>query len=219
MKQRLFIVGAGGFGSEALWVAERTGSFDVAGFFDDNPDRKGESYDNIPIVGTTDEIKDHLNGGDQIFLAIAKNKIRQRLANKLKILEIENASLIDPTVIMAPTASVGEGTFIGPGVIVAPHAKVGKFVLINTHVGIGHHSCIGDFSQICPGARISGGCIIEDLAFIGSNATLQPRIRVGQGASVGAGSYVVHRVKPRFSVVGVPARTVSRPAKTESPAQ
>jgi acetyltransferase-like isoleucine patch superfamily enzyme len=78
-------------------------------------------------------------------------------------------------------------------------------------VSLGHDSVLEDYSQICPGARISGGCRIGKQAFLGSNASLTPGVAVGYGAVVGANSHAVRTVRPGLTVVGCPARAVCGP--------
>lgn len=216
----LVIIGAGGFSVEALWVAnEMNGSsnsggdeWTILGLLDDNPDRKGEDVEGTTVLGTTDEIQSLVPEGCYFHCAIAKNRHRARIASKLEKLGYRGATLIHPSVVIGPGAEIADGVFIGALTVVAPKAKIGKHVLINTHAGIGHHSEIREFSQVCPAAYVNGACIVERQAFIGTNASLQPGVVVGESATVGANSYVVRSVKPKHTVVGVPSRTISRPA-------
>ena len=45
---------------------------------------------------------------------------------------------------------------------------------------------------------------------IGTGAIILPRVRVGDGATVGAGAVVTRDVPPGVTVVGNPARVLSR---------
>jgi sugar O-acyltransferase (sialic acid O-acetyltransferase NeuD family) len=220
----LVIIGAGGAGAEAHWVALRQNAqsprWHTAGFVDDNPTLSGQTVDGIPVLGGTAEVTRQLAGKDVYFhCAIGNNRQRQRMVRAWEAAGFRAATLVDPTAIVAETAQIGDGTFIGPLSIVAPHARVGRHVLINTHVGVGHHAEVGDFAQLCPGARVNGRCKVDTLAFLGSNAVVHPGLSIGEGASIGAGSFVIRSVKPRHSVLGVPARIVSRPAENGPNAQ
>lgn len=226
MNRKLIIIGAGGAGSEALWVVHRlnaavsTGKLSVLGWVDDNPSRKGEWLEGLPVLGPSGQVSQEFGGQDLLFhCAVGSNRHRQRLAELFERAGFEATTLIDPSAIIAETAQVGLGSYIGPLSIVAPHAQVGRHVLINTHAGVGHHAVIGDFAQLCPGVRVNGGCKVDTGAFLGSNATVHPGLSVGEGAIVGAGSFVIRSVKPRHSVLGVPARIMSRPAENGPNAQ
>ena len=56
------------------------------------------------------------------------------------------------------------------------------------------------------GAVVSGGCIINDSAFIGAGATVIQGIRIGKNAIVAAGSVVINDVPDNSTVIGVPAK-------------
>lgn len=221
----LIIVGAGGAAVEAVWVARRQNALSAArwnilGFADDNPKLKGTVLDGLPVLGTSAEAVNTLPSARTYFhCAIGNNRARQRLAGLWEDAGFVAATLIDPAAIVAETAKIGSGTYIAPGTVIAPMASVGRHVLINSNAGVGHHAKIGDFAQLCPGVRANGGCSIDTLAFLGSNAVVHPGITIGEGASVGAGSFVIRSVKPRHTVLGVPARIMSRPAESGPNAQ
>lgn len=224
--RKLIIVGAGGAGSEAIWVARRMNEavsaplWELAGVVDDNPQLAGKSIEGVRVLGTTAQILKQANPADCLFhCAIGRNQQRQKVAELFHSHGWRGVALIDPTAIVAETATVGEGSYVGPLSLVAPHAKVGRHVLINTHVGVGHHAVVGDYAQLCPGVRVNGGCRIDTGAFLGSNATVHPGLTIGEGATIGANSFVIRSVKPRFSMLGVPARIMSRPAENGPDAQ
>lgn len=223
---KIIIVGAGGAGSEAIWVARRMNDaapaplWDLVGVVDDNPQLVGKSVEGLPVLGTVAQILKQSDPSVHHFhCAIGRNQQRQRVAELFHSQSWRGAALVDPAAIVADTAEVGEGSYIGPYSIVAPHAQVGRHVLINTHVGVGHHAVVGDFAQLCPGVRVNGGCRVDKATFLGSNATVQPGLSIGEGAVIGANSFVIRSVKPRFSMMGVPARIVSRPAENGPDAQ
>jgi acetyltransferase-like isoleucine patch superfamily enzyme len=61
---------------------------------------------------------------------------------------------------------------------------------------------------MAPGVCIAGCVEIGDGTFIGTNATILPRLRIGRWVTIGAGAVVTKDV-PDFSVVvGNPARII-----------
>lgn len=114
-------------------------------------------------------------------------------------------------------AIVGEDTQIGPFARLRPGAKlanevhIGNFVEVkNTSIGLGskanHFTYLGD-AEVGVGSNIGAGTItcnydgankhktiIGDAAFIGSNSSLVAPIKVGSGATVGAGSVITRDV-------------------------
>lgn len=115
-------------------------------------------------------------------------------------------------------AIVGEDTLIGPFARLRPGAKlanevhIGNFVEVkNTTIGLGskanHFTYLGD-AEVGAGSNIGAGTItcnydgankfktiIGDQAFIGSNSSLVAPVRIGNGATVGAGSTITRDVE------------------------
>ncbi|MFT4020405.1 MAG: bifunctional UDP-N-acetylglucosamine diphosphorylase/glucosamine-1-phosphate N-acetyltransferase GlmU [Acinetobacter sp.] len=114
-------------------------------------------------------------------------------------------------------AIVGENTQIGPfarlrpGANLANDVHIGNFVEVkNTSIGLGskanHFTYLGD-AEVGAGSNIGAGTItcnydgankhktiIGDSAFIGSNSSLVAPVRIGHGATVGAGSVITRDV-------------------------
>jgi bifunctional UDP-N-acetylglucosamine pyrophosphorylase/glucosamine-1-phosphate N-acetyltransferase len=122
-------------------------------------------------------------------------------------------------------ASVGPFTRLRPGSRLAPGSKVGNFVEIkNAELGEGskvsHLSYVGD-SQLGRDVNIGAGTItcnydgankhrtqIEDDVFVGSNTALVAPVKLGKGATVGAGSTISNDV-PAGELVVARARQKS----------
>lgn len=220
MKQ-LVIIGAGGFGTEALWVAaeinQRNPTWNILGFCDDNPSLRGTEIAGLPVLGPPDQVAHELTGSVSFHCAIGRNRVREKVVNRVIALGWQPATLIHPSVIIAQEVKVGVGSYVGAGTVLAPYSTVAEHVLINTLAGVGHHSVIADFAQLCPGAKVNGYCRVDKYAFLGTNSSLQPGVVVGEGACVGSNSYAIRSVAPLVTVMGVPARIISRPAENESP--
>ena len=129
----------------------------------------------------------------------------------------DRAVVANHTVVEA--SRIGPGAVVGPFARLRPHsdvadgARVGNFVeLKKTALGRGskasHLAYLGD-TTVGEGVNVGAGTIscnydgvtkhqtiIEDGAFIGSNATLVAPVRVGRGAYVAAGSAVTDDVPP-----------------------
>lgn len=123
--------------------------------------------------------------------------------------------------------------FREPGLVLARHlhiryphtVKVGKHSLLNEGFTVlGGGGCeIGAFVYTAPEVLIatvshqvgnmeatSAKVVIEDLAWIGTRATLLPGVRIGKGAVVGAGAVVTKDVAPFSIVGGNPAQVIGQ---------
>lgn len=107
--------------------------------------------------------------------------------------------------------SIGEFTYIGK-VHIALHdrCQVGNYVVINDGVQIltASHDVHNPMWS-----TIKSPIIIDDYAWIATNAMILPGITIGKGAVVGAGAVVSKDVPPYTIVAGNPAKIVSERVK------
>lgn len=214
--KNIVIVGAGGFGTEAVWVLEEMNRllseqerWNILGYVDDDVAKKNLYYYGYRTIGTPEEMEALYDLKELwFFCAIGNNINKLKVVTRIEQFGWRAARLIHPSVIFAREVSIGEGTYIGAGSVVCPNVSIGKHVLINTRVSVGHDAVIEDFSQLCPGAQINGECRVGRGALIGSNASILPGKEVGAGAIVGANSQVIRTVKTGSTVNGVPAITL-----------
>ena len=216
MLKKIVVMGAGGFGTEAMWILEEMNKlessadcWDILGYVEDDVLKKHKVYYDYKTLGTPEEVEEDYAGQDLwYFCAIGDNYTRAAVAERLDRLGWKAATLIHPSVIMARNIKIGQGSFVGAGSVICPNAMIGEHVLINVRVAIGHDSVMESFSQACPGAQINGFCKIKYAAMIGSNASILPGRTVGEGATVGGNSQVLRSIKAGTTVNGVPALTI-----------
>ena len=79
-------------------------------------------------------------------------------------------------------------------------------VKIDSLVSIGHDDIIGKNVSITSGAVLAGLVEVSEDAFIGLNATIKQRVKIGTNSMVGMGSVVINNVKDGVTVFGNPAR-------------
>jgi acetyltransferase-like isoleucine patch superfamily enzyme len=106
--------------------------------------------------------------------------------------------------------AIGANTYVGPNSVLfgAGGIEIGDAVLISPGVVITsqQHSFESPDSDIRDQPLRFGPIVIERDVWVGSNATILPGVRLGQGCVVGAGAVVAKDVPPMTLVVGVPAR-------------
>ena len=120
----------------------------------------------------------------------------------------DDATLIDPTSIVARSAHIGRGVFINAGCVVAGACRVGDHALINRSASIGHHAQVGDYASIGPGVVLAGSLRIDRGATICAGAVILPDVHIGEQWVVAAGSVVRESVLARTLVGGNPARVL-----------
>jgi len=117
-------------------------------------------------------------------------------------------SVVDPTTVVASSASMADGTMVNAAGVVGANSTLGRFVSLNRSVSVGHDAVIDDYASLGPGCVLCGGCTVGRGAFIGAGAVLNPGVSVGPNAVVGAGAVVAKDVPERSVAVGNPARVV-----------
>jgi serine O-acetyltransferase len=107
---------------------------------------------------------------------------------------------------------IGRGAEFGPGFVLI-HSNG---VVINGTVRGG--SDVKIEHQVTIGAERRQSPVLGNDVFIGAGAKIVGSVSVGDGARVGANAVVVHDVPPETTVVGIPAKPVTRRAAGASAA-
>ena len=190
----MFIVGAGGFGREAVWTVERINKaaqqpiWNVVGFADDDPKKATGNFEGYPMLGSVEKAARDFPGAS-VFIAIGDNAIRRKIYAQLRGFDFP--ALIDPAAQVSPTTEFKHGTYIAVEAVVSVGTEIGKFVIINARAGVGHDCKVGDFANIAPGVSLSGHSLIGQDVFMGTNSCTAPGMQVGDGAIVACGTPVL----------------------------
>lgn len=206
--RRILIVGAGGFGREVLhWCRDawpdRAALF--AGFLSENTDILSGHDCPLPVV--SDPATFEPQAGDALVMAIGIPGVRRRVAEDLLARGAEFLTLVHPTAIVAPTATIGTGSVICPGAIVSDSARLGRFGLVNYHASLAHDAAAGDFAVLSPYAALAGSARIADDVFLGLHASVGPSVSIGPRSKVAANSCALADVPGDSLVLGIPGRT------------
>jgi sugar O-acyltransferase (sialic acid O-acetyltransferase NeuD family) len=217
LTSRLVIAGAGDFAREVLWLCMEIPpdqrQWSRICFIDDNMEvargRMQRYQVDIPVIET---INDFLPcEGDLLICAIGNPRSKLDACRQLKAKGGCFTNIIHPTV------AIGTGTKLGQGLIMARlsglsvDVSIGDFVTINTYSFCGHDVVLEDGCTISSHCDITGHAHLHRGVFLGSHATVLPRIQVGEFAAVGAGSVAFCNVKAGQTILGVPGKVFFRP--------
>lgn len=218
--KKLYIVGAGGFGREVLWLMKRINEevvkngkeceWDFAGFIDDDMSLHGEKMDDYPVLGGCDYLA-ALSEDVYVVIAIGSAKVKKIVAEKLSALKnIHFATLIDPSVILSDRVQIGEGCIICAGTIMTVDITVGNHVTINLDCTLGHDDVVEDYVTIYPSVNVSGNVKIGAESEIGTGAQIIQGKSIGKQSIIGAGAVVVKEIKEAGTYIGLPASRVEK---------
>lgn len=150
-----------------------------------------------------------------VQIAIANSRVRQKIANRLELDGIQLWSICADNVILMDEVKIAEGSALSPFVTITSNIKIGKCFHANLYSYVEHDCVIGDFVTFAPGVKCNGNIHIHDHAYIGTGAMIkqgtpdQPLV-IGKGAIIGMGAVVTKSVPAGVTVVGNPARIVTK---------
>lgn len=181
-------------------------NYQVLGFIDNDPEKKGKTFVGLPVFGGFEELDDLLR--DDVYfvnLITGSTKTRYETSRYMAQKGCKFCNFIHPTVDLTMT-EVGTGNYIQEGVNIQAAARIGNNSSISVGAVISHESIVGDSVFAAPAVSVSGCVEIGDGTFIGTNATILPRLKIGKWVTIGAGAVVVKDVPDYTVVVGNPAR-------------
>jgi sugar O-acyltransferase (sialic acid O-acetyltransferase NeuD family) len=203
---RLYLFGAGGHAKVVAEILE-SANVPVAGFFDGNPNiTKVWEYPVTEFPGASDPFR---RDQDQLIIAVGDNATRRKLADSL---QVNYSSALHPSAVLSHRCRVGEGTVVMAGVVVNSDTTVGRHCIINTCASIDHDCVIGDYAHISPNATLCGAAHVGEGTHVGAGAVIIPGRSVGRWSVIGAGAVVIDDVPDHVTVVGNPARPLTRRA-------
>lgn len=142
---------------------------------------------------------------------LTRSRVMTRLSSKLHFPAIRH-----PFAELSESSTIGQGTILTSGSVVTCDVALGDGVLLNLNATVGHDATVGSFTCVNPGAHISGSVTIGERCLIGAGAIILEGINVGSDARIGAGAVVTRDVAPGTTVVGVPAKLLSRVVSSET---
>ena len=152
-----------------------------------------------------------------VAVAIANSQVRESIFGKLAEDGIGTLNVKAPNVIIMDEVNLGHGSILSPFVTLTSNICIGVGFHANIYSYVGHDCVIGDFVTFAPSVKCNGNIEIGDHAYIGTGAIIKQGrpgkpLKIGAGAVVGMGAVVAKNVPAGETVIGNPARPLSRSA-------
>lgn len=209
----LYIIGAGGFGRETVWMAERINEvnpiWNICGFIDDDESLCGSVLNGYAVLGNCDYLRS-VESEYWTVCAVANVVVRKKIIDKILCFPgIKFATLIDPDVkISRHDVSIGEGSIICMGSILTVDIRIGKHNIVNLDCTVGHDAVLKDFVTLYPSVNISGNVVVDEVVEIGTGVQIIQGKKIGHNTIIGAGAVAVKDMPPECTAVGNPARVI-----------
>lgn len=195
--KRLALIGSKDFAIQIRSFAERTGEFEVVGYFDDFA-QKGTMVNNLPILGKIEDVIPlyKTNVFDCLFFAAGYNnfQFREKTFSALKG-KVPFANIIMPNAKLLRNVQLGEGVFIGGGTVIDPNTIIEDNVFIHGGSGVGHDNHIGAHTYISGRFNSAGFVNIGKRNFYGICVLVSDHVSVCDDAWIGLGCIVAKDIK------------------------
>lgn len=216
--KRFAIFGASGYGREVLplvreqlQVALASGEADLV-FVDDNPPAVAINGQQVLTYAqwlSKPASSRHMN------VAIANSQVRQKLVQRCVADGVQFFEVRAANVVQLDDVQLGDAAILCPFVTLTSNIRIGQHFHANIYSYVAHDCVVGDFVTFAPGVMCNGNVHVEDHAYIGTGAVIKQGLPgapliIGRGAVVGMGAVVTKSVPPGVTVVGNPARTLSK---------
>lgn len=212
MKQ-LVIIGARGFGREIYNSAcESIGygtEFIIKGFLDDKKDAL-DGYEGYPPI--IDNVEDYQIQEDDVFTcALGDMHFKEYYTNMILERGGEFITLIHQTAYLSKNVKYGTGCLILAGARLQADSSIGNHVTLQPYSILGHDVKVGDWTIVNAFADCGGFSRIGNRVTLNTTCFVIPKGIVEDGATVGAGSVTMRKVKAGQVVFGVPAKPLVVP--------
>ncbi len=211
------VYGASGFGCEVMPLLRRqlqrqSISSDQIVFIDDGLEidmlngHKVVTYNEFMMLPASERM---------VTIAIADSIIREKLTMRCESDGLSLYPVVAENVMIMDQVQQGDGGILAPFVTITSNVKIGKSFQANLYSYVAHDCVIGDYVTFAPSVKCNGNVVVEDHVYIGTGAIIKQGkcgrpLKIGKGAIVGMGAVVTKNVPAGKTVIGNPARLLSK---------
>lgn len=212
--KRIVIVGTGGCAREVHQIIEdinqRTPSWAVAGFLDDNLAMQGAQVHGLPVLGGLACLADAALDDVAVVVGIGNPAIRRRIVGRIVDLAgpRQFPVLVHPQAQVGNRVALGEGSVVWQAAVITTDVVLGRHVIINTCSTISHDADIGDYVTFAPSVSVAGNVRLGEGTDLGIASCIIHGKTVAQWSIIGAGAVVINNIDANVTAVGVPARAI-----------
>ena len=163
-KEKLLLIGAGGFGR----VVSETATLEYDCAFVDDGIEPGTEICGVKVVGATSDLPLLFDKYRKLIVTIGDNAVRERIYK-----------------------TAGEIGYLFPNLVhasayVSPYAKLGWGCVLLNHVTVQNGSSVGDGVLLNPGVEIHHDCSVDDYDLIYTNSVVRTYAKVGKRVRIGS---------------------------------
>ena len=195
---KIIIIGAGGFGKEALSLVSDCNKvkkeFNVIGFVDDDIELQKKIINDLPVLGDIDWLISSNDSSIGCIIAVGEPKIRKEIFEEIRHRNFKFPKIIHPLSHISKFTSIEDGTIVQAGAKISCNIKLGKFAYVNFNSVIGHDCILNNFVTLSPNCTVNGENIIQEGVFFGSGAVTRHQLKIGKWCHIGACSVIAKNI-------------------------
>ncbi len=203
------ILGAGKQAGHVLHLLEAMGlPWKDAMLFDDRYEHSKQGTRDLAILGTLDDgIRVCRHRQLPAIVALGSTFAAVRYATFQKAIQagVRLVSLIHPSCVIAPSASIGRNVVMMPGCVVGSDTRIGSLSCFFSNATLEHDCRVGDNVVMGPGVALSGFVQVGAHCFLGTGVVCLPEVKIEERVLVGSGAVVVTDLPSGSVCFGVPA--------------
>lgn len=166
MKEKLLLIGSGGFGRVVL---EHAINVYECAFLDD---REIATVNNTKVIGKISELEKFFPEFHSLLVTIGNNTLREKLYRQAREIGYTFPNIIHSSAYISPHAILGRGVIILNNVVIQNNAKCGDGCIINPGVELHQDSKIGNYCLIYTNSVVRSLACVGNRVWIGSTATI-----------------------------------------------
>lgn len=190
----MLIIGAGGLTRDVItsWELDESRKNEKLFLFDNINTEQKFLYNKYPIYHTLDELKKHFETIDRKFFVCIGNPLkRKRITEQIEAIGGELTTFVSCKVTtLSPETVLGKGVVIEPGCGISKDVVIEKGVFINAGTILGHDVILHEYVSLGPGVRLLGGAEIGECSYIGCNAVVMPKVKIGKKVRIGVAKVI-----------------------------
>lgn len=211
--KHLIIIGARGYGRGVYDIARGAigygTDFVVKGYLDDKADALDGYNDYPPILGAVETYE--IQSDDVFVCALGDVKWKKHYVQMILDKGGEFMTLVHKSAIIGGNTQLGKGSIVGYMSQIDCDVRIGDFVNVQANVVVGHDTQVGNWSILDCFTFMGGFSSIGEGVTMHTRATLLPKLHIGDGATINAGSIVIRNVKENAIMMGNPAKEMIVP--------
>ena len=174
----------------------------------------GSVVNGYPVLSET-EFLSHNAIEKRFALGVGDGRRRQAILEKFEAAGIRPFEVSGPWATILDDCARGRAMVMCPYAVISSNVRIGVGLQVNFHSYVAHDCVLGDFVTLGPGAICNGNVHIGDHGYLGAGCVIRQGapdrpLRIGTSAIVGMGAVVTRDVPDGTTVVGNPARPLSK---------